>query len=186
MSKSTKQVIKRILDLCPCRDARVWLQDLKGERPLHFWNSCDRGDWMLWLAGFALPPRKYKQLVRAACSCARRGLIAIPASDTRPLRAIETAEAWCEGKISRKRCRATALAAELFEGGLNVAGAPYFHAVRTAAHTVASVDCPWLAHHALGQMRRVPRTAAGRAKEGRACAAIVREYIKWSAIERGL
>lgn len=48
-----------------CSRAVEWL----GDRDLRTaWKECERGDWMLWLAGRA--PVDRKALVKAACECA--------------------------------------------------------------------------------------------------------------------
>ena len=65
------------------------------------WDDCKRGDWMLWLIGkLSGEPEseKRKKLVLTACKCARLSLKYIAKGETRPLKAIETAEAWARGK----------------------------------------------------------------------------------------
>ena len=52
----------------------------------------DRADWLLWLLGHTGTP--HKEMVRIACLCARRALRHVPDGETRPLQAIEAAEAW--------------------------------------------------------------------------------------------
>lgn len=74
------------------------------------WAACPRGDWMLWLAAKAeLCTRQ--QLVLAACECARLSLKYVPADEVRPLRAIETAEAWARGEATLSAVRDAAYAA---------------------------------------------------------------------------
>ena len=58
-----------------------------------FWRTCERGDWMLWMAGKTCGDDR-RQLVLAACKCARLALPYVKAGETRPLAAIETAERW--------------------------------------------------------------------------------------------
>lgn len=64
------------------------------------WADWPRGDWMLWLWGLASGIDRRK-LVLAACQCARLSLQYVPEGETRPLVAIETAEAWARGKATR-------------------------------------------------------------------------------------
>ena len=66
------------------------------------WDDCGRGDWMLWL--IARTQHDRKQLVLAACACARLSLKYVPAGEDRPRIAIETAEKWArdEGATSLK------------------------------------------------------------------------------------
>ena len=56
------------------------------------WDDCGRGDWMLWL--IARTQHDRKQLVMAACACARLSLKFVPKGEDRPRIAIETAEKW--------------------------------------------------------------------------------------------
>lgn len=65
------------------------------------WKKCERGDWMLWLAGRCSGSPKSasrKRLVLAACACARLALKHVRKGDERPRIAIETAEKWARGK----------------------------------------------------------------------------------------
>ena len=59
-----------LLSIRACEDARSWC----GNKTLsEAWNTCERGDWLLWLAAKHMdkpgwPTRK--QIVLAACACA--------------------------------------------------------------------------------------------------------------------
>ena len=78
-----------------CSDARTWV----GHKSLRCaYRTCERGDWMLWLAGRVGVDRNV--LVLAACACARLALVHMPAGEGRPLAAIETAERWARGDAS--------------------------------------------------------------------------------------
>ena len=82
----------------PCNDALEWLRTQPDAATA--WATCDRGDWMLYHAGkLAGDPGsdKRRQLVLAACACARLAIPHVPAGEQRPLVAIETAEAWARG-----------------------------------------------------------------------------------------
>src|SRR6185503_5862448 len=77
-----------------CREAQEWAaqyHDLASA-----WAACERGDWLLWLAGRA-PGFPRATLVLAACACAREALVHVKAGEDRPRIAIETAEAWARG-----------------------------------------------------------------------------------------
>src|SRR5690606_3193359 len=81
------------------------------------WEQCERADWLLWLAGRIGVDRK--MLVRAACRCVRESLPIFEQccpGDDRPRKAIETAEAWCEGRatlaVLRKAAHAARYAAD--------------------------------------------------------------------------
>jgi hypothetical protein len=64
---------------------------------------------MLWLAARARVERKL--LVLSACACAREALVYVPKLELRPLKAIETAEAWTRGEATLTEVRSAAYAA---------------------------------------------------------------------------
>ena len=69
------------------------------------WETCRRGDWMLYQLG-ATRQVSRQRLVACACECARLALRYAQAGDDRPRIAIETAEAWCRGGGTPKQLRA--------------------------------------------------------------------------------
>ena len=92
---SSHKVAENLRAMRACDDAVDWLI----EQPSYekAWATCDRGDWMLWLAGRLSGGSESdarKQLVLAACECARLALPHVKKGEIRPLKAIETAEAW--------------------------------------------------------------------------------------------
>ena len=89
-----------------CHEAREWAA---GKTLEQAWNECQRGDWMLWLAGMLDVDRKV--LVRATCACARLALPRVPAGERRPLKSIKTVEKWTRGKATIEDVRAAAEAA---------------------------------------------------------------------------
>ena len=102
-----------ISHLKPCARGATWLEtqtDIKTA-----WLSCQRGDWMLWLAAKLNLPRPL--VVLAACDCARIALQFVPSGELRPLKAIEAAEAWANNpipenlKLAKKAAVAAAAAA---------------------------------------------------------------------------
>ena len=90
--------IDKLNDIKACSDAVEWCKDYKTLSQA--WAACERGDWMLWLAGkLSGKPGsdKRKPLVLATCECVRLSLKYIPKNKLRPLKAIETAESWANG-----------------------------------------------------------------------------------------
>ena len=91
--------VEMLTNLGACPEAITWARgypDLAAA-----WAVCERGDWMLWLAGkLSGPPDNpsRKRLVLAACECARLVLVHVPAGEDRPRIAIETAERWARGE----------------------------------------------------------------------------------------
>jgi hypothetical protein len=95
-----------------CSEAVTWAKGYK--TPAGAWRACKRADWMLWIAGRLAGPfgaDTRKPLVLAACACARTALKFVPEGELRPLKAIETAEAWCAGKANLDEVRIASAAA---------------------------------------------------------------------------
>ena len=101
--------LQRLLSrLGACKEARKWAE---GKPLAEVWESCERGDWMLWLCGKMAGEKGWptkEQTVLAACACARTALRFVPADEERPLRAIESAEKWARGKTTLKEVRTAA------------------------------------------------------------------------------
>jgi hypothetical protein len=140
-----------------CSEARLWLGRRRSAPKA--WKECRRGDWMLWLLARRGADRK--QLVMAACECARLSLHHVPAGEDRPRKAIETAEAWCRGEASLEEVRAAADAAY-------AAAAAAYAAAAAAAADAAAADAAADA-----------ADAAADARMGilQQCADIVRKYF---------
>ena len=89
----------KLVQLNACCEAVQWAQGYPSLRAA--WEACERGDWMLWLAGRTcrtLPQRK--RLVLAACACARTALRYVKVGEKRPRAAIRMAERWARGDCS--------------------------------------------------------------------------------------
>jgi hypothetical protein len=97
-----------IRDFHPCSDAAAYAA--KHADPAEAWESCERGDWLLWLAARAGVDRR--DLVRASCAVARRALQHVPEGESRPRIAIETAEAWVRREVTIAAVRDAAAAAD--------------------------------------------------------------------------
>jgi hypothetical protein len=117
-----------------CCEARSWAA---GRTAQQAWAECERPDWLLWWARAAKVDRRL--LVRAACACARTVLQYAPAGEQRPLRAIETAEAWCDGNATIEQVRSAADAAS---------AAAYATAAASAAYAAYATDAASAAAYA--------------------------------------
>jgi len=102
------QLFAHLTRLRACEPAVGWATATKGS-PAHLWALCPDPRWSLWLAGRAQVDRTL--LVLTACEIARTALVHVPAGELRPLRAIETAEAWCRGEATTEQVRAARSAA---------------------------------------------------------------------------
>ena len=94
-----KAWIRPIKKLGACSEALEWAEDYDNLQDA--WDKCERGDWMLWLLGkqAGIPESdSRKKLVLAACQCARLTLPYVKEGEGRPLKAIETAEAWAHSE----------------------------------------------------------------------------------------
>jgi len=94
-----EKIIEKLTDMGACNAGMEYARSHRTMQEA--WDKCGRGDWMLWLLGrLAGPPasKSRKELVLAACACARLSLDHIPAGEKRPLAAIEMAEAWARGQ----------------------------------------------------------------------------------------
>jgi len=80
--------------------------------------------------------------VRAACACARRSLVHVPADEHRSIRAIEAAEAWCLGESTKDDCLSAATEAHHAASVVYVTPAAYaVLAAGYAADATWSADC---------------------------------------------
>lgn len=99
MSRGTPHWSARLRDIGACSEAIEWAATQPSLTAA--WQACERGEWMLWLAGrLTGPPRSAsrKRLVLAACACARLVLPHVTPGDDRPRCAIEVAERWARGE----------------------------------------------------------------------------------------
>ena len=98
--------IDKILGISPCEAAVNWLKSLPDTETLvTAWLKCERGDWMLWLAGKTCGPVNtdgHRKMTAAKCRCARLVLHIFEErrkGDLRPRQAIEAAEKYAGGQV---------------------------------------------------------------------------------------
>lgn len=99
----------RLVELRACPDAVEWARTQPDLATA--WATCERVDWMLWLAGrVAGPPGddSRRPLVLAACECAERVLPLIRNEWAQAIAtaAIQTAQAWAHGEATIEEVRA--------------------------------------------------------------------------------
>ena len=149
----------RLEALDACSEAREWA-GRKGLRTV--WRTCERGDWMLWLAGRVGVDRHV--FVLAACECARLSLVHVPAGEDRPRVAIETAERWARGDTT-----------------VSIAD------VRKAAHAAHAAYAAYADADADAAYADRSSAASGvRAATLRLCADIVRKHITFETIDAAM
>ncbi|WP_340641165.1 putative immunity protein, partial [Staphylococcus pseudintermedius] len=86
-----------------CPEATEWVRASDKQTAREIWESCERGDWMLWIAARLEIDRKL--IVTAACLCARQSLVHVRPGEERPRIAIETAERWVRGEATIEEVR---------------------------------------------------------------------------------
>ena len=118
-----------------CEPALKWLKKRNSDE---MWEQCNRPDWLLW---WAAPYVAHTELVLVACQCARLALPHVAAGELRPLRAIETAEAWTRGETTLEDVIIAASAAA-------DAASAAADAANAAAFAAYAVDAAYAVHSA--------------------------------------
>ncbi len=96
----------------------VWL-NIEGKDFQQMWMTSDRGDWLLWFCTHMINQPGWptqQEVVLASCQCARLALRYITPSQKRPLKAIETAEAWARGQATLEQVQRAGHAANCITG----------------------------------------------------------------------
>jgi hypothetical protein len=170
-------------DTGACADAVAWVA-AHGGTPRRIWSDCPRGDWMLWLAAKRGVDRKL--VVTAVCKCARLALKHVPAGETRPLKAIEAAEAWVRGEATIEQVRAAADAADAAYAAYaaDAAYAAYAAYAAAAAAYAAYAAAAAAAAYADADADADAREQA-REKMWEECAVLVREVISFDLLGIG-
>ncbi len=170
-----------LVQIGACQDAREWAGDRTAEQA---WAECDRADWLLWWAAKEGVDRKL--LVRLACQFARTALQFVMPGDQRPLKAIETAEAWCEGKATLEEVRnaadaayaaASSAAADAAASSAAAASAASYAASSAAYAAGAAASAAYAAAYAAGAVYCSEKWGETRAAKLREFAGTVRQQI---------
>ena len=154
-----------LVSLGACEDAREWA---KGKSFADVWNTCERGDWLLWLLakmkdkpGWAT----HKQIVSAACDCAELSLKYVEVGEERPRVAIETARKWVRGEATLEEVKKAARKAD--RSAYDAAHAASHAAAHAASHAASAA---YAAAHAAAHAACAAYAAAAHAAAA-ACAA---------------
>ena len=97
------------------------------------WEACEDARELLRLLTYV----DHNAAVLAACACARTALKYIPPGEDRPLKAIQTAEAWTRGEATEEQCREAASAARAAAARAADAAWAAAHAASAAASAAA-------------------------------------------------
>jgi len=176
--------LSRSLDqLNACSDAREWVAARPDRTPAELWTTCERGDWLLWLAGRVGVERR--TVVLAACDCAEPALRYVPEGEERPRRALEITRAWCRGEATIEEVRAAAADAEF-------AYAASAYAASAAESSTAAYAASAAAAAANAESAATSAARAGDDAEGArrpslsASAGFARARITWAMVEEAL
>jgi hypothetical protein len=113
----------------------------------------------------------------AACACARTALEFVPAGEVGPLRAIETAEAWCAGRSSLNEVLAAADAASF----ASASAAAAYAAAANAAALADAADAASYAAAAAHATRAAAYAAAAYAPASASADAAASAYAAYAA-----
>lgn len=144
MNATTETSMRDLLvRLGACREARVWAAD---KSLSEVWSSCERADWLLWLAGrMAGKPGwpSHREVVLAACDCAETSLKFLPEGEDRQRKCIEVVRRWAAGLATLEEVRDARRDAAPSASGYAAAYAIYaFDATLSSsvAYAAAAVD----------------------------------------------
>ena len=168
---TTKEKLKA---LKACHEAIIWA----GEKSIQeIWDTCHRGDWMLWLFK-RTNPEQLKELTRAKAHCALtvRHLM----KDQRSINACEVALKFADGLATREELDAAAHAAYDAYDAADAAAAYTAYAAAHAAH--AAYDDAYAADAAAAAAAAAAyaaadAAAAARIKNQKETADICRKYL---------
>jgi hypothetical protein len=171
-----KTHIQQLTALNACRDGLAFAH--KFDSLQEVWDTCERGEWLLWLLGKKATEADRKNLVLIACECAR---LALPyTKDPRVLACIETVEKWTRGDATIEQVREARRAAYADAGTAAAASAAdAAYAAASAADAAAyAVDAAAYASAAAyaADAAAYAAYAAARKKTQKQIAAIVRKY----------
>ena len=144
MSKTFKTIL---IEFRACGEAKEWVGDKTLEEA---WETCERTDWMLWLAAKAEVDRK--TVVLAACAVARTALQYVKPGELRPLNAIETAEAWTRGETTLEEVRRAAYAAAGAAAAVSCAAAARSSSLAQSCEIVRATITVEMVRAAIGKL----------------------------------
>ena len=192
--KTTKAILA---ELGACPEAVKWAGRKTHKKA---WETCKRGEWLLWIAGRLDIDRKL--FVLAACGCARTALKYVPDGEDRPRMAIETAEAWVRGEATIGQVRSAANAAASYAASHAADAAPSAADAATYVAQAAADAATYAAQAADAASYAASYAAASHAVYAASCAAsyaaasyaaarkdmaaIVRKIIPFSVIKKAI
>ena len=131
-----KMTLKKLESFHPCSKGLAFAQKCDGDF-VKIWQTCDRGDWLIWLLRRCNLLKK-KPSVEIAIECAKHVLVNYEKKhpdDLRPRKAIEAAEKWLKSPTEKNKNAAAAADAAASAAYASAAYAAY--AAYAAAYAYA-------------------------------------------------
>ncbi len=180
-----KRIAAELIMMGACGEAVAWAAQQKSRAAA--WKTCGRGDWMLWYLGTRSGPPESdarRRLVLCACECVRLALPYVKAGETRPLKAIETAEGWARNDgttLAQVRAAYAAYAAYAANAAYATyaayaANAAYAYAAAYATYAAYAANAAYAAANAAANAAYAAAAADAKTKTLAQCADIVRRH----------
>ena len=164
----------KLKKLNACIDAREWVAAQRNYKEA--WQNCERGDWMLWLAKRLKVDDRKLTLAKFKCANQVRHLM----KDQRSIAALDAAERYGNGEISRDELDAAAAAADAADADAYAAYAADADAADAAdAAAAAAYAAAYAAHaaHAADAAADAAYDATARKESLKKSADICREIL---------
>ena len=120
-----------------CRSAVDWVTESNCQTLAGLWESCEVGEWMLWLAEAA--GVDMRRMLNAACDITDLVLCHVPDGEDRPRIANETRRKYANGEATKEEWAAAGYAA--WSAAISAARSAAWSAASDAARAAA-----WSAH----------------------------------------
>jgi hypothetical protein len=136
-----KSVIRKLKRMQPCGEAMVWVKGQSSKQVA--WDSCKRGDWMLWILGqLGGKPEspKRKKLVLCAFECVAMAVKYSGSNRTVILRCLRASRAWARGTGNIDDVRAAADAAHAAAEAAYAASSATYAATYAGEAAYAAAD----------------------------------------------
>ena len=176
---NAKQFAALLVELNACSEAQEWAG---GKSLAVVWKTCKRGDWLLWLCGKMADKPNWptrKEVVLAACDCAKLALKYVPKGEERPRKCLETIRAWAAGNATIHEVRTARAAAYAYAYAAYAADAAYAAAYAADAAYADAVDAYAAAYAAdAAAAYATTTTTYARTKTLAKCAVLVRKRLK--------
>jgi hypothetical protein len=157
--------IEKLEKLGPCEDALDWAAAQPTAQVA--WESCHRGDWLLWTAAMVGVNRR--EVVQTLCACARIAPQNGQLNDDTSLQAIKDVERWCNRELSLSKTRAAASQAYAVEAYAAYCAARAADDEDDEGGRVYASNAAATAYYASRQERE-------------SCVALIRQHITWELV----